>query len=293
MANLKYILYDRKELWGDGKMPPDICSLFRSAMEHDLVEIDISLMEKDSLWENLKERGIVPEDSLLITSSDDVLEEVKHLPLAVVAYRNPQNEQDLFEADFLVEGFEEVDFYFLERVYQRKHGIPWRVIDTRRCYLREMTMEDLPALFRLYEGKGITDYISPLYDWEDEAAYTKAYIENIYPYFGYGMWLVMDSKTHELIGRAGIHPNVAEDEYLLEMGYMIDVKYQGRGYATEVCKAILDYAKGADTGFERVYCFVQKGNEASLRLLRNLGFTFEREEIREGKEMLRFYMELA
>lgn len=292
-GTLKYVLYRKEELLEDGRLSLAVGQLFRDLMRHDITLIDLCELPGDGTEMFQGERGSLLDEALLIAARDDTLNAAKHFPLAVLACRNPKIlGQELYGTDFLVESFEEVDFYFLERVYQRKHGIPWRVIDTSRCYLREITLKDLPDLYRLYEGEGITDYVEPLFEWQEEVEYTRAYIENMYPYFGYGMWIVMDRNTHELIGRAGLNPNIVGDEYLLEMGYIISAKRQRQGLGTEVCRAVLDYAKEADLGFEKVYCFVQKGNRASLALLGRLGFAYEREEMREGKEMLRFSYDL-
>lgn len=292
-GTLKYVLYRKEELLEDGRLSLAVGQLFRDLMRHDITLIDLCELPGDGTEMFQGEKGSLLDEALLIAARDDTLNAAKHLPLAVLAYRNQKIlGQELYGTDFLVESFEEVDFYFLERVYQRKHGIPWRVIDTSRCYLREITLKDLPDLYRLYEGEGITDYVEPLFEWQEEVEYTRAYIENMYPYFGYGMWIVMDRNTHELIGRAGLNPNIVGDEYLLEMGYIISAKRQRQGLGTEVCRAVLDYAKEADLGFEKVYCFVQKGNRASLALLGSLGFAYEREEMREGKEMLRFSYDL-
>lgn len=293
-GTFKYVIYRKEELLEDGRIPLALGRLFRDLMRRDITLIDLCKLPGDGAEIFQGEREGLLEEALLIAAKDDTLKRAKGLPLAVLACRNPELlGQELYGTDFLVEGFEEVDFYFLERVYQRKHGIPWRVIDTRRCYLREITLDDLPALYRLYEGEGITDFVEPLFEWQEEVEYTEAYIEKMYPYFGYGMWVVMDRDTDVLMGRAGLNPNIVNDEYLLEMGYIIADKYQRKGYGREVCEAVLAYARGADLGFEKVYCFVQKGNLASLALLKRLGFTYEREEMREGKEMLRFSYDLS
>ncbi|MCM1259093.1 MAG: GNAT family N-acetyltransferase [Roseburia sp.] len=292
-GTLKYVLYRKEELLEEGRINLALGQLFRDLMRRDIVLVDLCGLPGDGREIFQGERDSLLEEALLITARDDTLNRVKHLPLAVLAYRNPEIlGQELYGTDFLVESFAVVDFYFLERVYQRKHGIPWRVIDTRRCYLREITLNDLPDLYRLYQGEGITDFVEPLFEWQEEVEYTKAYIEKMYPYFGYGMWLVMDKDTNRLMGRAGLNPNIVNDEYLLEMGYIIDVKYQRKGYGLEVCQAILEYAKEADLGFEKVYCFVVSGNAASLALLHHLEFVYEREEMREGKAMLRFSYDL-
>ena len=69
------------------------------------------------------------------------------------------------------------------------------------------------------------------------------------------------------------------------MGYIIAADRQRMGYATEVCQAIIEYAKGADTGSDRLYCFVQPENEDSKALLKHLQLVSEGYVWRDGKEM--------
>lgn len=98
------------------------------------------------------------------------------------------------QADMFAEGFEEVDFAFLEKVYQRHHGLPWTILTTKRCIVREFCMDDLDDLFALYAGKGMTDYMEPLYEYEKEREYEEAYIKHMYGFYGYGMWMVIDRR---------------------------------------------------------------------------------------------------
>ena len=58
-----------------------------------------------------------------------------------------------------------------------------------------------------------------------------------------------------------------------ELGFVIDVEYQGKGYAFEVCGAILDYAEHM-LEFEAVQAFVDENNLVSIHLLQKLGFAF-------------------
>ena len=95
-----------------------------------------------------------PEHCLLLASTDRVLSIIDRMEMASLGYLNPQIPgQKLSQAKMLVENFEEVDFHFLERVYQRKHGIPWTVIETRRCFLREMTLEETITLASLIQSE--------------------------------------------------------------------------------------------------------------------------------------------
>ena len=153
--------------------------------------------------------------------------------------------------------------------------------------MREITMDDMDALFALYEQKGITDYTEALYPREQEEEYERAYIANMYRYFGYGMWLVCRKDTGEIIGRAGLEHRDYPEGTELEMGYLIAPKEQHKGYATEVCRAILEYAD-SELDFPRVNCLIERENINSIRLVEKLGFTFLEETDVAGKPMERY-----
>ena len=164
---------------------------------------------------------------------------------------------------YAVESLAELDIEYLERVRRRYNHIPWDIGETDRCLIRELSLSDLPALYELYDKPGMTDFVEPLYDYETELEYQKAYIENMYGFYEYGMWLVFSKETGKLIGRAGLEHN--------EMGYMIAPEFQNLGYATEVCRFIVDYAR-KNTDFEELYCRIDEKNVASVRLAKRLGF---------------------
>lgn len=164
---------------------------------------------------------------------------------------------------YAVESLAEIDIEYLERVRRRYNHIPWDIGETDRCLIRELSLADLPALYELYDKPGMTDFVEPLYDYETELEYQKAYIENMYDFYEYGMWLVFSKETGKLIGRAGLEHN--------EMGYMIAPEFQNLGYATEVCRFIVDYAR-KNTDFEELYCRIDEKNVASVRLAKRLGF---------------------
>lgn len=165
---------------------------------------------------------------------------------------------------YAVESIAELDIEYLERVRRRYNHIPWDIGETDRCLIRELSLSDLPALYELYDKPGMTDFVEPLYDYETELEYQKAYIENMYGFYEYGMWLVFLKETGKLIGRAGLEHN--------EMGYMIAPELWNQGYATEVCRFIIDYAR-ENTDFKELYCRIDEKNTASVRLAKKLGFT--------------------
>ncbi len=63
--------------------------------------------------------------------------------------------------------------------------------------------------------------------YEEEREYQQAYIEQMYRFYGYGMWIVCDRNTGELIGRAGVeHREELGGE--LELGYASVCRGRGR-----------------------------------------------------------------
>lgn len=179
--------------------------------------------------------------------------------LGIASVGEPQ-----FGTRYAVESLAELDIEYLERVRRRYNHIPWDIGETDRCLIRELSLSDLPALYELYEKPGMTDFVEPLFDYETELEYQKAYIENMYGFYEYGMWLVFSRETGKLIGRAGLEHD--------ELGYMIAPELWDQGYATEVCRFIIDYAR-ENTDFEELYCRIDEKNTASVRLAKKLGFT--------------------
>lgn len=273
-------------------MEDGLTELLDGLYRHNVQIINIDMFQADNaekLRVILELHKLKEEECLMIAATGKTLRIIEKMNIASIGYLNPIcGKQDLSQTEVLVEGFDEVDFFFLERIYQRKHGIPWTVIETDRCFLREMTMEDLDALYQLYEEPEITRYMEGLYeDREKEEEYTRAYINNMYRFYGYGMWLVIEKETGKIIGRAGLNNVDIHGEPALEMGYMVGKPYQNQGYATEVCEGILQFAAEA-TEFKMINCLIQKENVKSVHLIEKLDFTWEEElEIKE-KTMQRY-----
>lgn len=208
-------------------------------------------------WKRAADMSSAPTDCIWIVSNRQQKQIADSLGIASVG--EPQ-----CGTRYAVESLAELDIEYLERVRRRYNHIPWDIGETDRCLIRELSLSDLPALYELYDKPGMTDFVEPLYDYETELEYQKAYIENMYGFYEYGMWLVFLKETGRLIGRAGLEHD--------EMGYMIAPELWNQGYATEVCRFIIDYAR-ENTDFEELYCRIDEKNTASVRLAKKLGFT--------------------
>lgn len=236
---------------------------------------------KEELFPYGKER------TLLITDREDFYEEAVKRGIAFLVYLNSLNHSAAFpKAVYAITTLEGVELPYLEQVYMRFHHIPWHILDTKRCRVREMVLEDLDALYKVYEHPSITRYMEGLYeDKQKEAEYTEAYIKNVYGFYGYGLWIVEEKATGQVIGRAGISHREEYEEP--ELGYVIGKTYQNKGYATEVCKEILRYGR-EEIGFQHFNAFVHKENLSSVRICEKCGFV-HKGTVQIGDEMLERY----
>lgn len=176
------------------------------------------------------------------------------------------------KASYVVYDEEDIDDDLLELVCARKYNEPLVISETGKFIIREMTVEDLPHLYELYQTLSDCPYVEPLYEYEDEKAFTIKYIENMYGFFGYGLWLVLDKKTGELVARAGIENRSIDGQNCQELGYLVKKSWQGKHVAWEVMNHIVDIAKDR-FGLEELYICTEKTNNPSIQLALKLGFT--------------------
>jgi len=66
---------------------------------------------------------------------------------------------------------------------------------------------------------------------------------------------------------------VSERDRTAEIGFVFDPRHQGKGFATEAARALVDWAFGA--GFHRVTGRLEARNAASARVLEKLGMRLE------------------
>ena len=89
------------------------------------------------------------------------LDLARDVDVPAIAYQKPETDTFL-HADMVVEGFEEVDMTFLQRVYRdisTFHGRFWR---RNAVIVRELELSDLDDLFSMYAEPGMTDYMEGL-----------------------------------------------------------------------------------------------------------------------------------
>lgn len=203
--------------------------------------------------------------------TDDELGRGIDIGLGIEYYGNAK--YVLFEAEDLNEDY-------LRSVFFRKIGKPLEIFRTERLIIREMCLDDMPAYIKLYDSLKSCDFVEKLYPYDEEVEFVKNYIQNMYTFFGYGLWLVFKKDSNELIGRAGIENREIDGETKQEIGYLIGKAYQGKGYAYEACQGILDYARTV-LNFDELFACVHKENFPSIALAEKLGFRIYARDVGE------------
>ena len=199
----------------------------------------------------------------------------KECPVLVFLHEKNGGE-DFSGLKYAMEKPEELDCTYLEKIYRRLVRLPWHILETDRCIIRETIEEDVESFFKIYSEPEITKYMEALYpEVEQEKQYTREYIDKIYAFYDFGVWTVLEKETGAVIGRAGF--SYREGFAEPELGFVIGAPWQHKGIAFEICQAILKYGR-EQLDFHRVNAMVNPENKASLRLCRRLGF--------EEKEML-------
>jgi ribosomal-protein-alanine N-acetyltransferase len=101
---------------------------------------------------------------------------------------------------------------------------------------------------------------------------------------GFGMWLMRDRATGEMVGRGGLQWTTYVRELdEVEVGWSVVPECWGQGFATELALASRDVAFGP-LGLEEIVAFTTPDNLASRRVMEKAGFSYERDIVHVGME---------
>lgn len=138
------------------------------------------------------------------------------------------------------------------------------VIETPRLLLREMTLEDADALFKVFGDPTAMRFYPAPYPLEEVEALIARNQER-YRTHGFGLWTVLARDTREIAGDCGLTIQTIEGREELEIGYHFLPQHQGKGYATEAATACLAWGFER-TGYERIVSMMVVTHVASRRV---------------------------
>ena len=148
------------------------------------------------------------------------------------------------------------------------------LLETERLILREMLPSDAVALFEMDCNPNVHKYLwnKPLTSIDEVDQYIEK-VRNQYLENKIGRFVVVLKETNELIGWAGLKYNteiVNNKVDFYDIGYRLNEKFWGKGYASEASFAWLDY------GFNVMKIKIMEAaahteNIASNRILQKIG----------------------
>lgn len=151
------------------------------------------------------------------------------------------------------------------------------IIETERLLLREITHQDINDLFEMDSDPEVHRYIEnkPVTS-QQQIADAIQMLRRQYKENGIARWAVVDKKTGECLGWAGLkyfREPLNHHSNFYELGYRFKQKHWGKGYASESSKAILDYGF-SHFDIPSIYAITHPDNEDSIKVLKKSGFEF-------------------
>jgi [ribosomal protein S5]-alanine N-acetyltransferase len=161
---------------------------------------------------------------------------------------------------------------------------------TSRLHLRPFTAVDHEAIHAVYADPEVMRYVGHgAHRSMAETVRALRVYADILEAHGYSFLAVVEREGGVLVGDAGLNPLGGRGPDV-ELGYTVAQAAWGRGYATEVGRALVEHAF-TTLGVPRVVAQVEPANAGSRRVLEKLGMTAREERIAYGRPHLLYAVE--
>lgn len=160
---------------------------------------------------------------------------------------------------------------------------------TERLIVRRPRPDDMDNLFLLNGDENVMRYIRAVITKEESDARLEKMLteeQSAPASIGHGRWLIEEKATGNFIGSFAIIPIPVEPEKI-QLGYSFIPGAWGKGYATEVAKAGLQFFL-ENTDIPEIYGVSETANTPSMKVLEKAGFRFHCTKMEDGKELTVF-----
>ena len=146
--------------------------------------------------------------NVLFTDSGPLCAEGIRNGWKVLGYLHGGNPAESFPgAEYVLQEPDEIDRDSWQKIGERLRGMPWTILRTERCVVRELTEDDLDSLYELYDEQALRFLEGMSADREKEREILKAYIREVYGFYGCGVWGVF-LKENDIIRDTGFRRGI-------------------------------------------------------------------------------------
>ena len=164
------------------------------------------------------------------------------------------------------------------------------VFETERLIVRKYTDADEENFYRLNSDPEVVRYIREPKSREECRRFLNENITFYQQQPLMGRWALMQKQPELFIGSFAIIP--VEKSADIQLGYALLKEYWGQGYATEITRAGLIYAKDV-MKLDSIVGITEAPNIASQKVLLNCGFELDETKVEKGKEILCYVKRLV
>jgi ribosomal-protein-alanine N-acetyltransferase len=146
------------------------------------------------------------------------------------------------------------------------------ILETERSCIRQLQESDFEGYFLLENNPAVMRYISGKPRSREEARLRFAKQRLEYPRDpGFGMWAITLKGTQQIIGTACL--NFIKDTSIRQIGYKLSPSAQGKGFATEIASALLQYGFES-CGLQQISAVCDPQNKASEKVMQKAGLEY-------------------
>ena len=163
-----------------------------------------------------------------------------------------------------------------------------KTIETERLILKAQTMSEQKKLWEILMIPEVNKYFltipqkfrDKLSNWDKQEQFYQEDMKHSNDHDVF-RWSVFLKETDECIGRISCHDAHDEEETITNpdirgVGWIINPKYQGKGYGTEAAKAMIDFMF-VECEIEKIITGAAIVNPSSWKIMERLGFEKQEE----------------
>ena len=158
--------------------------------------------------------------------------------------------------------------------------------NTERISAERLHQEHIEFIHRMHQDEQVMAYLSGVRSREQTANYMEQNLSH-WEKYGYGIWVLRENSTGDLIGRGGMRNAVLGGNEEVEVAYGLLPEFWNKGLATEFAGAVVRIGL-SEIGLSGLACVTHPDNLASQRVVEKTGFVFERKVIYKSEPHLLF-----